>query len=229
MLRRRYPAGSRMRVSHETIYKSLFIQSRGMLAKKLQKHLRSGHPIRRSVHNTVTGQWRSQITDAVSISQRPPEVADRAIPGRWEGDLLLGKGVTQIAAVVERSTRFTMLVQLDGRDMRTVTAGLTRVMTRLPQQLRKSLTWDRGMELADHKNVIIATGLAVYFPDPQSPWQRGTNENTNRLLRRYFPKGKSMAGLSQGDLDAIAAKVNSRPRKTLDFATPADKLQELLH
>jgi IS30 family transposase len=227
-LRKKHPAGSRMRVSHETIYKTLFIQSRGVLTKELQRHLRSGRPIRRSVHNTVTGQWRSQIKDAISISERPAEVADRAVPGHWEGDLLLGRGVKQIATVAERATRFTVLVQLDGRDMLTVTAGLSRTMTRLPEQLRRSLTWDRGMELADHKNVTISTGLDVYFADPRSPWQRGTNENTNRLLRQYFPKGVSMAELTQDDLDAVAAKLNSRPRKTLDYDTPADRLQALL-
>jgi IS30 family transposase len=217
-----------MRVSHETIYKSLFIQSRGVLAKELQKHLRSGRPIRRSVHNTVKGQWRSQITDAVSISQRPAEVADWAIPGHWEGDLLLGRGLTQIATVVERTTRFTVLVALLGRDMHTVTAGLSAQMTKLPVQLRQSLTWDRGMELAGHKLVTANTGLQVYFADPRSPWQRGTNENTNRLLRQYFPKGTSLAAFSQNDLDAIAAKLNTRPRQTLDFDTPADRLQALL-
>lgn len=226
-LRKRW-AGSRMRVSHETIYKSLFVQSRGVLAKELQQHLRSRRPTRRNIHNVVTGQWRSQITDAVSIRERPAEAADRAVPRHWEGDLLLGREVSQLATVVERSTRFTVLVQLDGRDMATVTEGLSRTMTRLPQQLRKSLTWDRGMELADHKTVTANTGLAVYFADPRSPWQRGTNENTNRLLRQYFPKGTSMAGLTQDDLDDVAARLNSRPRKTLDYDTPADRLQALL-
>ncbi len=177
-LAKHYPMESEMRVSHETIYKSLFIQSRGVLAKDLQKHLRTGRPIRRSVHNTVTGQWRSQIRDAVSISQRPAEVTDRAVPGHWEGDLLLGRHWTQVATVVERTTRYTVLAQLDNREMTTVTAGLKRVMPRLPAELRKTLTWDRGMELADHKNVTVDTGLAVYFADPRSPWQRGTNENT---------------------------------------------------
>jgi IS30 family transposase len=228
MLKKRHRAGSRMRVSHETIYKSLFVQSRGVLAKALQQHLRSRRPTRRTIHNTVTGQWRSQITDAVSIHERPAEVADRAVPGHWEGDLLLGRHWTQLATVVERTTRFTVLVQLDGRDMATVTKGLSRTMARLPEQLRKSLTWDRGLELADHKTVTANTGLAVYFADPRSPWQRGTNENTNRLLRQYFPKGTSMAHLTQDDLDAVAAKLNSRPRKTLDYDTPADRLQALL-
>lgn len=182
-----------MRVSHETIYKSLFVQSRGVLAKELQKHLRSGRPMRRSVHNTVTGQWRSQIKDAVSISERPPEVADRAVPGHWEGDLLLGRGVTQIATIVERSTRYTVLVQVQGRDMASVTAGLSREMVRLPEQLRRSLTWDRGMELADHKTVTINTGLDIYT-----------------------------------DLDEFARRLNTRPRKTLEYETPADRLAALL-
>ena len=228
VLRKHEPVGPGVYVSHETIYKSLFVQARGVLAKALQRHLRSGRPTRRNVHNTVTGQWRSRIKDAVSIRARPAEVEDRAIPGHWEGDLLLGRHWTQIATVVERSTRFTVLAQLDGRDMETVTAGLSRTMSRLPDHLRKSLTWDRGMELADHKTVTANTGLAVYFADPRSPWQRGTNENTNRLLRQYFPKGTSMAHLTQDDLDAVAAKLNSRPRKTLDYDTPADRLQALL-
>ncbi len=227
-LRKHEPLGQGVKVSHETIYKTLFVQSRGVLRKELQRHLRSGRPTRRNVHNTVTGQWRSQIRDAVSISERPAEVEDRAVPGHWEGDLLLGRGLTQIATVVERSTRFTVLVQLDGRDMLTVTAGLSLKMGQVPQQVRRSLTWDRGMELADHKNVAANTGLQVFFADPRSPWQRGTNENTNRLLRQYFPKGTSMATLTQDELDAIAAKLNTRPRKTLDFDTPADRLAALL-
>ena len=169
-----------------------------------------------------------QIKDAVSIRERPAEVEDRAIPGHWEGDLLLGRHWSQVATVVERATRFTVLVALDGRDMTTVSAGLAREMTRLPEQVRKSLTWDRGMELADHKTVTVNTGLEVYFADPRSPWQRGTNENTNRLLRQYLPKGQTMAHLTQDDLNAIAAKLNSRPRKTLDFDTPADRLAALL-
>ena len=227
-LRKYSPSGGGMRVSHETIYKSLFVQARGVLAKELQHHLRSGRPTRRNIHNTVTGQWRSQISGAVSIRERPAEVEDRAIPGHWEGDLLLGRDLSQIGTVVERSTRFTVLVQLAGRDMVTVTEGLSRTMTRLPEHLLKSLTWDRGMELADHKTVTANTGLAVYFADPRSPWQRGTNENTNRLLRQYFPKGTSMARLTQESLDEIAARLNSRPRKTLDYDAPADRLQPLL-
>ena len=225
---KKFPPGHRKRVSHETIYKSLFIASRGVLAKVLQQHLRTRRPIRRSIHNSIKGQWRSQIKDAVSISERPADAEDRAIPGHWEGDLLLGKHWTQVATVVERCSRFTVLVQLDNREMTTVTDGLQRTMTRLPEQLRKSLTWDRGMELADHKNVTIHTGLIVYFADPRSPWQRSTNENTNRLLRQHLPKGKSMAHLTQGDLDAIAHRLNTRPRKTLDYDTPADRLEALL-
>lgn len=229
VLKKQHPEGSAMRVSHETIYKSLFVESRGVLARALAKHLRSGRPMRTSVHNVVSGQWRSQVKDAVSIIERPPEVAGRAVPGHWEGDLLLGRHWTQLATVVERTTRFTVLVQLGGRDMAAVTAGLSREMTKLPTALRRSLTWDRGMELADHKTVTANTGLDVYFADPRSPWQRGTNENTNRLLRQYFPKGASMGSLTQDDLDAIAAKLNSRPRKTLDFDTPAERLERLLH
>lgn len=216
-----------MWVSHETIYKSLFVQAHGVLAKNLQKHLRSGRPIRRNVHNTVTGQWRSQITDAVSIRHRPAEVTDRAVPGHWEGDLLIGRGQTQIATVVERSTRFTVLVALSGKDMRSATHGLSTVMTRLPTQVLKSLTWDRGMELAGHKTVSANTGLDVYFADPASPWQRGTNENTNRLLRQYFPKGTRI-DVTQDDLDHVAHQLNTRPRKTLDFDTPADRIAALL-
>jgi len=227
-LAKRYQPGSPMRVSHETISKSLFIQSRGVLAKELQKHLRSQRPIRRSVHNTVTGQWRSQIADAVSIHQRPAEVTDRIVAGHWEGDLLCGRHWTQVATLVERNTRFTVLVQLDNREMSTLTEGLRRTMTQLPEQVRKSLTWDRGMELADHKNVTAQTGMAVYFADPRSPWQRGTNENTNRLLRQYLPKGVSMGGLSQHDLDEIAARLNNRPRKVLGYDTPAERFTAIL-
>lgn len=228
VLKRQEPLGTGVRVSHETIYKSLFVQARGVLAKQLQQHLRSRRPTRRNIHNTVTGQWRSQIRDAVSIRERPAEIEDRAIPGHWEGDLLLGRHWTQIATLVERTTRFTVLVQLDGRDMASVTQALSAKMTTLPAELRRSLTWDRGMELAGHRQVTATTGLAVYFADPRSPWQRGTNENTNRLLRQYFPKGVTMAGLSQDDLDAVAAKLNNRPRKTLDYESPAVRLRALL-
>ena len=228
VLRTEYPPGSPMRVSHETIYRSLFIESRGVLARELRAHLRSSRQMRRSVHNTVTGQWRSQIKGAVSIRERPADVEDRAVPGHWEGDLLPGRHWTQLATVVERTTRFTVLVQLDGRDMHTVTAGLSRELSKLLEHVRRSLTWDRGMELANHPAVTATTGLAVYFADPHSPWQRGTNENINRLLRQYFPKGVSMGALTQGDLDQVAAKLNARPRKTLDFETPAARFGALL-
>ena len=229
VLDKEHPVGEGVTVSHETIYKSLFVQSRGVLAKELHKHLRTRRPTRRNVRNTVTGQWRSQIKDAVSISERPAEVEDRAVPGHWEGDLLLGRHWTQMATIVERSTGYVVLVQLEGRDMGTVTAGLIREMTRLPAQLRKTLTWDRGMELAGHKDIAVGTDLDVYFADPRSPWQRGTNENTNGLLRQYFPKGQTMKHLTQHDLDIVAAKLNTRPRKRLGFDTPAAKLEALLH
>lgn len=202
----------------------LFIQSRGVLAKELQAHLRTRRPIRRSIHSRTKGLQRSVIKNLVSISERPPEVEDRAVPGHWEGDLLLGRGVTQIATVVERPSRFTVLVQLDRRDMATVAASLARKMN----ELRRSLTWDRGMELASHHDVTAWTGLEVFFADPRSPWQRGTNENTNGLLRQYFPKGTSLAGATQADLDVVALKLNTRPRKTLGYATPAATLERLL-
>ena len=227
-LKKHHSAGSAMRVSHETIYRTLFVESRGVLARELRAHLRSGRPLRRSVHNTTTGQWRSQIKDAVSIRDRPPEVADRVVPGHWEGDLLLGRHWTQLATLVERTTRFTVLVQLTGRDMRAVTEGLSREMATLPEHVRRSLTWDRGMELAGHAAVTANTGLDVYFADPHSPRQRGTNENTNRLLRQYFPKGVTMRDLTQADLNQVAAKLNARPRKTLDFDTPAARFEALL-
>lgn len=217
-----------MRVSHETIYKTLFVQSRGVLAKELQQHLRTRRPIRRSIHSTTKGLQRSVIKDLVSISERPQEVEDRAVPGHWEGDLLLGRGLTQIATVVERSSRFTVLVQLDGRDMASVASSLSRKMNELPVELRRSLTWDRGMELASHRDVTTWTGLQVFFADPRSPWQRGTNENTNGLLRQYFPKGTSLADITQADLDLVALKLNTRPRKTLGYATPGATLERLL-
>jgi IS30 family transposase len=223
-----HPPESEMRVSHETIYKTLFIQSRGVLAKNLTKHLRTRRPIRKHKHHSVKGQLRSQISGAVSIHERPPEVEDRAVPGHWEGDLLLGRGVTQLATVVERTSRFTVLVQLDGRDMNTVASGIASKMNELPIELRKSLTWDRGMELASHHDVTAWTGLEVFFADPRSPWQRGTNENTNGLLRQYFPKGMSIAGFTQTDLDAIALKLNTRPRKALGYRTPATILEHVL-
>ncbi len=224
-----HPNDPAMRVSHETIYKTIFIQGRSVLSRDLTKHLRTRRPIRKHKHHTVKGQVRSQIAGAVSIHDRPLEVRDRKIAGHWEGDLVLGRGLTQIATLVERTTRFTVLVQLDGRDMMTVAERLAEQMADIPAVLLKSLTWDRGMELARHGDITRSTGIEIYFADPRSPWQRGTNENTNGLLRQYFPKGTSMAELTQADLDRVAAKLNARPRKTLGYRTPATALAEVLH
>ena len=181
--------------------------------------------MRRSKSAGTDGQPRGQIVDGASIHERPPEVEDRAIPGHWEGDLITGSKNTHIATLVERHSRFTMLVKVQGKDTVSVVTALSKQVRKLPSELRRSLTWDRGMELAHHKKFTIATDVQVYFCDPQSPWQRGTNENTNRLLRQYFPKGTDLSGYSQSDLNKIALRLNQRPRKTLGFYTPADKLQ----
>ena len=215
---------STMRVSHETIYKSLFIQARGVLKKELLAGLRSKRLMRRARTATRHGQPRGQIVDAVSIRQRPAEIEDRAVPGHWEGDLLSGGKNTHIATLVERHSRFLMLVHVAGKDSDSVVRALTRQVQQLPQGLMSSLTWDRGMELAEHKRFTIATDALVYFCDPRSPWQRGSNENTNGLLRQYFPKGADLSGYSQADLDAVALKLNTRPRKTLGFRTPGATL-----
>ena len=215
-----FPEDLTMRVSHETVYRSLFIQARGVLKKELIKHLRSRRPMRRS-KSASGGQPRGQIIDAVSIRERPAEVEDRAIPGHWEGDLLSGAKNTHLATLVERRSRYVMLVRLEGKDSYNVISALSRRVQQLPVELRASLTWDRGMELADHKRFTVATDVKVYFCDPQSPWQRGTNENTNRLLRQYFPKGTNLSRYAQQDLDDVALKMNQRPRKTLGFLTPA--------
>jgi transposase, IS30 family len=213
-----------MRISHETIYKSLFVQARGVLRKELLSHLRTRRLMRRGKNSTTRGQPRGRIVDAVSIRERPAEVNDRAIPGHWEGDLLAGAKNSHIATLVERQSRFVMLVQVPGKDTDSVVSALVREVKRLPAGLISSLTWDRGTELADHKRFSIATDVSVYFCDPQSPWQRGSNENTNGLLRQYFPKGTDLSGFSQKDLDAVARQLNTRPRKTLGFTTPAAKL-----
>jgi IS30 family transposase len=213
-------------VSHETIYRSLFVQSRGVLKKELMKQLRSRRLMRHGKTSTTKGQLRGQIVDAVSIRERPAAVEDRAIPGHWEGDLIAGSGNSHIATLVERQSRFVMLVKLDGRDSHTVATALITQVKRLPIELRKSLTWDRGFEMAQHKQITIATDLKLYFCDPQSPWQRGTNENTNRLLRQYLPKRTDLTVYSQAELNRIAKTLNQRPRKTLGFQTPAVKLQE---
>lgn len=227
-LKRAHPDDESLHVSHETIYKSLFVQSRGVLKKELQKHLRTKRPFRQSRQHNNRGARRGQIIDGVSISDRPAEIEDRAVPGHWEGDLIAGSLNSHIATLVERQSRFTMLVRVEGKDTKTVVAALSRQVRKLPVELRQSLTWDRGMELAHHKDFTMATDTQVYFCDPRSPWQRGTNENTNRLLRQYFPKKTDLSGYSQSDLNSIARKLNQRPRKTLDFQTPAGKLSEVL-
>jgi IS30 family transposase len=224
-LKRRYPSNESMRVSHETIYRSLFIQARGVLKKELMQHLRSKRLIRRSRYARAGGKSHGQIVDAISISARPAEIEDRAIPGHWEGDLLAGTSNSHIATLVERHSRFTILVKVPSKDTATVVDALTRQVRKLPASLRRSLTWDRGLEMAKHKSFTVATKVNVYFCDPQSPWQRGTNENTNGLLRQYFPKKTDLSGYSQADLDKVALQLNQRPRKTLGFETPASKLQ----
>jgi len=223
-LKQQYPEDGSMHISHETIYRSLFIQARGVLKKELVSHLRSRRMMRRSKHATTDGQPRGRIIDGISIHERPADVEDRAIPGHWEGDLITGSNNTHIATLVERHSRFTMLVKVAGKDTNSVVTALSQQVRKLPSELRKSLTWDRGMELARHKQFTIATNVKVYFCDPQSPWQRGTNENTNRLLRQYFPKGTDLSGYSQADLNKVALQLNQRPRKTLNFCTPTDKL-----
>jgi len=215
-----------MRVSHETIYRSLFIQARGVLKKELISRLRSKRIMRRGKTATTQGQPRGQIVDAVSIRERPAEVEERAIPGHWEGDLLSGSNNTHIATLVERQSRFVLLVHVDGKDSDSVVSALVRQVNRLPDGLMSSLTWDRGTELAQHKRFTVATDVNVYFCDPRSPWQRGSNENTNGLLRQYFPNGVDLSVYSQDDLDAVALKLNTRPRKTLGFMTPGAKLAE---
>jgi IS30 family transposase len=220
-----FPHDQSMRVSHETIYRSLFIQSRGVLKKELQKHLRTRRALRGSRHSRDV-ELRGQIPDAISIRERPAEATDRAVPGHWEGDLLEGSKGTQIATLVERHSRFVMLVRIPHKGSATVVKALSKTIQRLPQQLRRSLTWDRGLEMNRHKDFTIATNVQVYFCDPRSPWQRGSNENTNGLLRQYFPKGTDLSVHSQAHLNKIARKLNQRPRETLGFDTPADKLAQ---
>ena len=224
-LKTEYPRDGSLRVSHETIYRSLFIQARGALKQELIQHLRSKRRIRRSRHASVHGHAQGRIIDAVSIRERPAEVEDRAIPGHWEGDLLRGAGNSHVATLVERHSRFCMLVKVTGKDTATVVAALSHHVRQLPASLRRSLTWDRGLEMAQHKSFTMATHVQVYFCDPQSPWQRGSNENTNGLLRQYLPKNADLSSFSQSELDAIALRLNTRPRQTLGFRTPADKLQ----
>ena len=218
-----YPDDEHDQVSHETIYRSLFIQARGALKKELLQHLRRTRAMRRSRHHTQKTDDHGRITDTVSISERPASVADRAVPGHWEGDLLFGSHNSQIATLVERHTRYVMLAKADSKDTETVINALIKHARKLPRELYKSLTWDRGKEMADHKRFTLATDIKVYFCDPQSPWQRGSNENTNGLLRQYFPKGTDLSVHSQAKLNAVARRLNERPRKTLDFETPAER------
>jgi len=225
-LKTQYPDDESMRVSHETIYRSLFIQARGALKKELLEHLRSKRRIRRSQHSRIFKDGRGQIPEAISIRERPAEVEDRAIPGHWEGDLLRGTRNTHIATLVERHSRFVMLIKIPSRDTAAVVGALSKQVRKLPATLRRSLTWDRGLEMAKHQDFTVATAVKVYFCDPQSPWQRGSNENTNGLLRQYFPKNTDLTDYSQSDLNKVALRLNQRPRETLGFQTPASKLQE---
>lgn len=223
-LERQFGDDESMRVSHETIYRSLFIQSRGVLKKELTAHLRRRRMVRRSRHYSHKEHGRGQICDTVSIRERPAEAEDRAVPGHWEGDLLQGSGNTYIATLVERKSRYVMLVKMHRSDSQTVVKALARTIRKLPRRLRQSLTWDRGKEMSAHKDFSVATDVKVYFCDPHSPWQRCSNENTNGLLRQYFRKGTDLSGYSQAQLDRIALKLNLRPRQTLGFETPAHKL-----
>ena len=222
-LKREYPEEDPYHVSHETIYRSLFVQARGVLKKELQLYLRTQRAIRRSKHASLKKNGLGQITHAVSIRERPACVEDRAVPGHWEGDLIAGSNNSHIATLVERHTRYVMLIKVDNKDTETVVSALIKQATTLPNELYKSLTWDRGKEMADHQRFTMATNIDVYFCDPQSPWQRGSNENTNRLLRQYFPKGTDLSVHSQAALNKVARQLNERPRKTLDFETPAER------
>lgn len=222
-LKRVYPEDARMHVSHETIYRTLYVQARGALKKELLQHLRRHHPLRRSRRYSTAGPSRGRIVDAVPIAARPASIDDRAVPGHWEGDLLAGAQNSYIATLVERRSRFVQLIKVSSKETRTVVRALTRQVRRLPDGVMASLTWDRGLELSQHKRFTIATEVAVYFCDPQSPWQRGTNENTNGLLRQYFPKGTDLSTITQAKLNAVARRLNERPRKTLAFKTPAEE------
>ncbi len=227
-LKQEYPGVLDMQISHETIYRSLFIQARGVLKKELQEHLRTRRTIRHSRRATLRKQSRGRIVDAISISERPAEIEDRAIPGHWEGDLITGMNRSYVATLVERHSRFVMLVKVDDKSAPVVAQALIKRVRNLPKELKQSLTWDRGLEMAHHKDFSIATNMDVYFCDPRSPWQRGTNENTNRLLRQYLPKKSDLGEHSQAELNKIALRLNQRPRKTLGFRCPADKLSEFV-
>ena len=221
-----HPNDENKRVSHETIYRSLFIQARGALRKELLAYLRTQRGMRRPRSSTHKGKGLGQITGTVSIRERPAEVEDRAVPGHWEGDLIIGSNNSQIATLVERQTRYVMLVRVKRKDTETVINALIRQAHKLPRELYKSLTWDRGKEMADHQRFSLDTNIKVYFCDPQSPWQRGSNENTNGLLRQYFPKGMDLSDIHQNKLNAVARQLNERPRKTLQFKTPAYRFDQ---
>jgi IS30 family transposase len=225
-LKRTYPRDAENQVSHETIYRSLFIQARGALKKELMAHLRRTRGMRRSRHHTQKTDIHGRIIDAVSISERPASAEDRALPGHWEGDLLFGSKNSQIATLVERQSRYLMLTKVASKDTETVVNALIKHAHKLPHELYKSLTWDRGKEMADHARFTLATDVKVFFCDPQSPWQRGSNENTNGLVRQYLPKGIDLSGYSQSKLNAIAKRLNERPRKTLDYETPAARFHQ---
>jgi IS30 family transposase len=225
-LKRSYPDDETYQVSHETIYRTLFIQARGALKKELLQHLRRSRGMRRSRHHTQKTADHGRITNTVSIRERPAEADDRAVPGHWEGDLVFGSNNSQIATLVERHTRYVMIARVKSKDTETVINALIKQAHKLPQELYKSLTWDRGKEMAGHQRFSLATDVKVYFCDPQNPWQRGSNENTNGLLRQYFPKGMDLSNVHQNRLNAVARRLNERPRETLDFYSPAEKLAE---
>jgi len=225
-LKRRYPDDETGQVSHETIYRTLFIQARGALKKELLQHLRRSRGMRRSRHHTQKTADVGRISNTVSIRERPAEAEDRAVPGHWEGDLLFGSNNSQIATLVERQTRYVMLARVDSKDTETVINALIKQAHKLPRELYKSLTWDRGKELADHTRFSLATDIQVYFCDPQHPWQRGSNENTNGLLRQYFPKGMDLSAVNQNRLNAVARRLNERPRETLNFESPAERFSQ---
>lgn len=225
-LGRRFADEEQHRVSHETIYKSLYIQTRGVLKKELLEHLRAKRTIRRSRHASLKRDGLGQIKDAISISERPAEVEDRAVPGHWEGDLISGARGSHVVTLVERQSRYAILAKVANKTTDCVVSALIKQARTLPRELYRSLTWDRGKELADHRRFTVATDIDVYFCDPQSPWQRGTNENTNRLLRQYLPKGIDLSAFNQAQLSTIARQLNERPRKTLNYQTPAEKFAE---
>jgi IS30 family transposase len=218
-----FPDDESFQVSHETIYKTLYIQARGALKRELLQHLRRTRGMRRSRYHTQKTGNHGRITGTVSISERPAEVEDRAVPGHWEGDLVFGSNNSQIATLVERHTRYVMLARVKRKDTETVINALIKQAHKLPRELYKSLTWDRGKEMADHQRFSLATDIKVYFCDPQHPWQRGSNENTNGLLRQYFPKGMDLSNVHQNRLNAVAKRLNERPRETLNFETPAER------